>query len=65
MAVRMAISKSIVAFYQKYENESKKREIKEIFLQYDKGLLVSDARRCEPKRFGGKGARARFQKSYR
>ena len=65
MAVRMAIAKAIVAYYQKYDNESNKRAIKEIFLQYDKGLLVSDARRCEPKRFGGKGARARFQKSYR
>ena len=65
MAVRMAIAKSIIAYYQKYADESTKRALKEIFLQYDKGLLVSDARRCEPKRFGGKGARARFQKSYR
>jgi hypothetical protein len=28
-------------------------------------LLVADPRRCEPKKFGGRGARARFQKSYR
>lgn len=29
------------------------------------GLQVADPRRCEPKKFGGRGARARFQKSYR
>ncbi|GLT99694.1 hypothetical protein SLE2022_171170 [Rubroshorea leprosula] len=28
-------------------------------------LLVADPRRCKPKKFGGRGARARFQKSYR
>jgi hypothetical protein len=28
-------------------------------------LLVADPRRCETKKFGGRGARARFQKSYR
>lgn len=65
MAVRMAIAKALIAYYQKYYNETEKRELKELLLQYDKGLLVSDARRCEPKKFGGKGARARFQKSYR
>jgi hypothetical protein len=27
--------------------------------------MTSDSRRCEPKKFGGRGARARFQKSYR
>ena len=65
MAVRMAIAKSIISYYQKYYNEAEKRVLKDTLLQYDKGLLVSDARRCEPKKFGGKGARARFQKSYR
>jgi Ribosomal protein S9 len=28
-------------------------------------LLVSDSRQKEPKYFGGPGARARYQKSYR
>ncbi|KAI8532798.1 hypothetical protein RHMOL_Rhmol11G0242600 [Rhododendron molle] len=28
-------------------------------------VKVADPRRCEPKKFGGRGARARFQKSYR
>eukprot|EP00351_Strombidinopsis_sp_SopsisLIS2011_P003455 CAMPEP_0116873936 /NCGR_PEP_ID=MMETSP0463-20121206/5275_1 /TAXON_ID=181622 /ORGANISM="Strombidinopsis sp, Strain SopsisLIS2011" /LENGTH=65 /DNA_ID=CAMNT_0004516833 /DNA_START=304 /DNA_END=501 /DNA_ORIENTATION=+ len=65
MAVRMAIAKGIIAYYQKFVDEQSKRELKDLLLQYDKGLLVSDPRRCEPKKFGGKGARARFQKSYR
>ena len=65
MAVRQSIAKAVIAYAQKYEDESMKRELKELLLQYDKSLLVADPRRCEPKKFGGKGARARFQKSYR
>jgi len=65
MAVRMAIAKGIIAYYQKFVDEQSKRELKDLLLQYDKGLLVSDPRRCEPKKFGGPGARARYQKSYR
>lgn len=65
MAVRLAIAKSVIAFYQKYHDEATKRELKELLIQYDKGLLVADPRRQEPKKFGGHGARARFQKSYR
>ena len=64
-AVRQAIAKAIVAFYQKYVDEASKREIKDLLVQYDRSLLVADPRRCEPKKFGGRGARARFQKSYR
>ena len=30
-----------------------------------RSLLVADPRRNEPKKFGGPGARARYQKSYR
>merc|ERR1712086_466304 len=65
MAVRMAIAKAVIAYTQKYSDETTKREMKEMLVSYDKGLLVSDSRRCEPKKFGGRGARARFQKSYR
>ena len=64
-AIRQAIAKGIVAYYQKYVDEASKREIKDILLQYDRSLLVADPRRCEPKKFGGSGARARYQKSYR
>ncbi|NXU80523.1 RS16 protein, partial [Oreotrochilus melanogaster] len=60
-AIRQAISKALVAYYQK----SSKKEIKDILIQYDRTLLVADPRRCESKKFGGPGARARYQKSYR
>ena len=46
-------------------DEAQKNEIKEMLLQYDRALLVADPRRCEPKKFGGPSARARYQKSYR
>jgi len=64
-AIRLALAKSIVAFHQKHIDECSKREIKEILLEYDRNLLVSDPRRCEPKKVGGRGARSKKQKSYR
>ncbi|CAM9453360.1 unnamed protein product [Ascophyllum nodosum] len=64
-AIRQAIAKAIVAFYQKYVDEASKREIKDALMAYDRNLLVADPRRCEPKKFGGPSARARYQKSYR
>merc|ERR1712071_301496 len=54
-AVRQAIAKAIVAYYQKYVDEASKREIKETLVQFDRSLLVADPRRCEPKKFGGRG----------
>lgn len=33
--------------------------MKENLMKCDKSLLVIDSRRCEPKKYGGKGARAR------
>ncbi|KAK6346222.1 40S ribosomal protein S16 [Orbilia blumenaviensis] len=64
-AIRQAIAKAIVAYYQKYVDEYSKNQLKAALLQFDRSLLVADNRRCEPKKFGGPGARARFQKSYR
>ena len=64
-AARQAISKGIVAWKQKYVDEDEKAIVRKTLLNYDKGLLVADPRRMEPKKYGGKGARARFQKSYR
>lgn len=46
-------------------DEASKKEIKDVLIQYDRTLLVADPRRCESKKFGGPGARARYQKSYR
>lgn len=64
-AIRQAISKGIVAYYQKFVDEASKKEIKDLLVRYDRSLLVADPRRCEAKKFGGPGARARYQKSYR
>ncbi|XP_027269280.1 40S ribosomal protein S16 isoform X1 [Cricetulus griseus] len=63
-AIRQSISKALVAYYQEYVDEASKKEIKDILIQYDPTLLVADPRRFEPKRFGGPGAGARYQKSY-
>ena len=64
-SIRQAIAKSLVSYFQKFVDEAAKKEVKDIFGRYDRTLLVADPRRCEPKKFGGRGARARFQKSYR
>ena len=64
-AARMAIAKGIVAWNQKYVDEEEKDKVRKDFMNYDKTLLVADNRRIEPKKYGGPGARARFQKSYR
>jgi hypothetical protein len=62
---RQAISKAIVAYYQKYVDEQATAEIKKVLMEYDRTLLVADPRRMEPKKFGGQGARVRRQMSYR
>ncbi len=40
-------------------------EVREIFDEYDRTMISGDVRRTEAKKFGGPGARARYQKSYR
>ena len=64
-AARTAIAKGLVAWHQKYVDEESKDEIRKNLLNYDKNLLVADNRQMEPKKYGGPGARARYQKSYR
>ena len=56
---------SLIYFCGLDVDEASKKEIKDILTQYDRTLLVADPRRCEPKKFGGPGPRARYQKSYR
>ena len=57
-AARVAIARALVKYF---ENEN----LHEIFRTYDRHLLIEDFRRKEMKKYGGPGARARFQKSYR
>jgi ribosomal protein S9 len=42
-----------------------KRNIKDALVTYDRSLLTSDPRKAEAKKYGGVGARAKKQKSYR
>jgi len=64
-ALRQAIAKALVAFHAKYVDASTALELKKKLVAYDRTLLIADPRRMEPKKFGGQGARARRQKSYR
>ncbi len=57
-AAAMAISKAFVNWF-------KSSELKERIVNFDRHLLIGDARQSEPKKFGGPGARRRKQKSYR
>merc|ERR1712170_278006 len=41
-AIRQAIAKAIVAYYQKYVDEASKKEIKEKLIQFDRTLLVDE-----------------------
>jgi small subunit ribosomal protein S9 len=57
-AARMVIAKGLVQW-------TSDMDLKEKYSQYDRTMLVGDPRRSEPKKYGGRGARARRQKSYR
>ncbi len=64
-AIRQAIAKGLIAYNQKVRWWRNQEPPKKAFTAYDRTLLIAGARRSEPKKFGGKGARSRFQKSYR
>jgi len=57
-AARTAIARGLVDF----TNDA---ELRDAFMEFDRSLLVNDVRQSEPKKWGGPGARARYQKSYR
>lgn len=57
-AIRTAIGRGLVEFF----GDTKLRDI---YMEYDRTILKGDSRRAEPKKYGGRGARARRQKSYR
>ena len=57
-AVRTAIARGLV----EHTNDA---ELRDAFMIFDRSLLVNDVRQTESKKWGGPGARARYQKSYR
>jgi small subunit ribosomal protein S16e len=59
-AVRQALARAVVAYTAKYADAATALELRKTLISYDRTLLISDPRRCEPKKFGGPGTLARF-----
>ena len=57
-AARTAIARGLIEW-------SGDAKLRELFKAHDWAMVKSDVRYKLPKKFGGRGARARFQKSYR
>jgi small subunit ribosomal protein S9 len=57
-AARMAIANALLRW-------TKSTHLRTVFSEYDRTMIAGDARRKETKKFGGPGARAKDQKSYR
>ena len=57
-AARMAIGKGLLKW-------TKSTRLRTTLRDYDRTMIAGDPRRSEAKKFGGHGARARDQKSYR
>jgi small subunit ribosomal protein S9 len=57
-AARTAIARGLV-------DHTNDAELRDAYMEFDRSLLVNDVRQSESKKWGGPGARARYQKSYR
>jgi len=57
-AARMALANALLKW-------TKSAHLRTLFADYDRTMIAGDSRIKEPKKFGGPGARARDQKSYR
>lgn len=57
-AARMAVANGLLKW-------TKSAHLRTAFAEYDRTMIVGDSRKKESKKFGGPGARARDQKSYR
>lgn len=57
-AARTAIANALLKW-------SKSAHLRTVFAEYDRTMIAGDSRKKEPKKFGGPGARAKEQKSYR
>ncbi len=57
-AIRTAIARALVKW-------TESEELRRLYLEYDRHLLVEDPRQTEPKKPRGRSARAKRQKSYR
>jgi small subunit ribosomal protein S9 len=57
-AARMAVANALLKW-------TKSSHLRTVFTEYDRTMIVGDPRSKESKKFGGPGARAKEQKSYR
>jgi len=57
-AARMTVANALLKW-------TKSSHLRTIFTEYDRTMIAGDPRSKEPKKFGGPGARAKEQKSYR
>jgi small subunit ribosomal protein S9 len=57
-AARMAVANALLKW-------TKSTHLRTVFTEYDRTMVVGDARSKESKKFGGAGARCKEQKSYR
>ena len=57
-AARMAVANALLKW-------TKSSHLRTVFTDYDRTMIVGDSRSKESKKFGGPGARAKEQKSYR
>ena len=71
-AVSTAMSRALIGLTKSKKepkdhpfNKSKREDLRKRIGEFDQYLIRGDARRKEPKKFGGPGARRRKQKSYR
>ena len=62
-AIRTAIARGLVHYNGGAEGIDE--ELRDEYLRFDRSLLVNDPRRKEPKHQMGRGARKKWQKSYR
>jgi small subunit ribosomal protein S9 len=57
-AARTAVANALLKW-------TKSSHLRTVFTEYDRTMVAGDSRSKEPKKFGGPGARAKEQKSYR
>ena len=62
-AIRTAIARGLVKYNDGAEGEDE--ELRDEFIRFERKMLVNDPRRKEPKHQMGRGARKKWQKSYR
>ncbi|MDP6912934.1 MAG: 30S ribosomal protein S9, partial [Candidatus Thalassarchaeaceae archaeon] len=62
-AIRTAIARGLVKYNDGAEGDDE--ELRDEFVRFERKMLVNDPRRKEPKHQMGRGARKKWQKSYR